>query len=231
MFAAQPFGSGRLYPCLGLLAALVLSGCAQVYDVKVDARQNPEIKPGYSYRLVTKPMAGGGDEAREKRTEAMVHKALAGHGMYEAEHANTAEVTVEVSVEVGIKRVVAESVDSLETPEMSRLPPPETRIVSDSKGQAFAISRDSHVDVREIHEKKITIVAREGPGAVGGGERPPRELWRVEAKVDDEGEAIDKVLPVLVGAAVDHIDSDSTSQRTKRVSEKSEPVDFVKGGT
>jgi hypothetical protein len=207
------------------------SGCAQVYDVKVDARQNPEVKPGHSYRLVTKPTGGGGDEANEKRAEAMVHKALSGHGMYEAENPEKAEVAVEVAYEVGPKRIVVQSADPLTGTLAEPILPSDRRIIRDAEGRPIGITDNAAVVLREVYEKKLTIVAREGPAATEGQERPPRELWRVEVKVDDEKDTVDEVLPVLVGAAVDHINSDNATQQTKRVSDKSEPVNFVKGGS
>jgi hypothetical protein len=230
MSVVQPLGFCRLASCFGLLAVLVLSGCAQVYKVRVDARQNPEIQSGHSYRLVVKPTGGGGDEAGEKRTEALIHKALGGHGMYEAENPEKAEVTVEVSVEVGAKRVLAESVASRPGSGVASIEAFEPRIVPESNGKVIGVPEGPGIIVRDVYEKRLTIVAREGPAAVEGKEHPPRELWRVEAKVDDRGDGVDEVLPVLVGAAVDHINSDNTTQQTRRVSEKSEPVTFVTGG-
>lgn len=221
----------RLIACLWLLTALAFAGCARVYDVKVDARQNPEIKSGHSYRLVTKPTGGGTDEANEKRAEAMVHKALEGHGMYAAENPEKAEVTVEVAYEVGPKRIVVQPVDPMSGTMAEPILPSDRRIIRDADGRAIGITDNAGVVLREVYEKKLTIVAREGPAAADGSERSPRELWRVEVKVDDEKDTVDEVLPVLVGAAVDHINSDNATQQTKRVSDQSEPVNFVTGGS
>ncbi|MBE2212467.1 MAG: hypothetical protein IAE82_01245 [Opitutaceae bacterium] len=217
-----------LSACVGLLASVVLAGCAQVYDVKVDALQNPEIQSGHSYRLVTKAQ-GGAPDGNQQRAETMVRKALAGHGMYESEDPEKAEVTVEVAYEVGPKRVVVQPVDPMAGTIADPMLPSDRRIIRDASGRPIALTDNSAVILREVYEKKLTIVAREGPAAETG-ERPPRELWRVEVKVDDEKDTVDEVLPVLVGAAVDHIGTDSATQQTKRVSDKSEPVNFVTSG-
>lgn len=208
-----------------------MAGCARVYDVKVDAMQNPEVPSGHSYRLVTKPTGGGGEEASQQRAEKMVRKALSGHGMYEAESPEKAEVTVEIAYDVGPKRVVVQPVDPMAGTMADPVLPADRRVIRDAAGQPIGVTDRSAVVLREVYEKKLTIVAREGPAANDGSERPPRELWRVEVKVDDEKDRVDEVLPVLVGAAVDHIGTDSMSQQTKRVSDKSEPVSFVTGGS
>ena len=214
-------------PALGVAtAALLLAGCAQVYDVKVDAMQNREVQPGHSFRIVVKEQ-GGASEKSQERAVALVRNALSGHGMYEAEKPEDAEVVVEVDYDVGPRRTVVQSEEpmlGLDTPATARMRGPY--------GTPMITERyPSAVITRQVYEKKLTIVARESRRATDGTERAPRELWRVEVKVDDEKDRVDDVLPVLVGAAVDHIGTDSATQRTKRVSDKSEPVNFVKGGS
>lgn len=224
------FRSSALAACL--VAAASLGGCARVYDVRVNAMQNPEIEGGHSYRLVTKEQGGGGaSEITRERAESMVQNALAGHGMYQAEKPDDAEVTVEVACEVGPKRFVLESVDAMGMTVAEPVLIGDSRVIRDARGMPIGVVQRSGVELKEVYEKKLTIVAREGPATRDEKERPPRELWRVEVKVDDEEDSVDDVLPVLVGAAVDHIGTDSTSQQTKRVSDKSEPVNFVKGGS
>lgn len=215
-------------PVLGIAtSALLLAGCAQVYDVKVDALQNPEVQPGNSFRIVVKEQGDAGSERSQERAVTLVRNALSGHGMYEAENPDDAEVIVEVDYDVGPQRTVVESEDP-----MLGLDTPATARVRGPYGTPMITERyPSTVITRQVYEKKLTIVARESRRAADGTERAPRELWRVEVKVDDEKDKVDDVLPVLVGAAVDHIGTDSATQQTKRITDKSEPVNFVKGGT
>lgn len=219
---------GLLAVAGGVLVAL-LGGCAQVYDVKVDAMQNKEVQPGHSYRLVAKNGARAESDPNVERARAMVGKALSGHGMYEAEKPEDAEVVVEVDYDVGARRVVVQTVPSLE--ERVPLVGPRGEIMP-NRPILIGDGSTPEVVARSVYEKTLTIVAREGPAArQDGSERPPRELWRVEVRVDDEKDSVDKVLPVMVGAAVDHIGTDSATQQVKRVSEDAEPVNFVKAGS
>ncbi len=202
--------------------ALLLAGCARVYDVKVDAMRNPEVHPGHSYRITVKDHGREVGDAKQQRAAALVRKALAGHGMYEAEDPADAEVSVEVDYAVGAQRTVAQST-----------PVDDQYYIFDRYGGRIP-SRPvltSEVTVQTVYEKKLTIVARENVPPEDGRERPPRELWRVEVRVDDAKDSVDEVLPVLVGAALDHIGTDSAQARSKRISDKDEPVNFVKGGS
>ena len=229
-FDTRPF-RGLVLSGVCCAAVLLGAGCARVYDVKVDAMQNPEIQSGHSYRLNAKNPGRAASDPNYERAIGMVRKALAGHGMYEADRPEDAEVAVEIAYEVGPRRVVAQEVDPLVAGVGSPMLPSDRRVVRDAYGNPVRTTDSSAVVLREVYEKKLTIVAREGRPSDDGKERPPRELWRVEVKVDDESDSVDSVLPVLVGAAVDHIGTDSASQQTKRVAEDSEPVNFVKEGS
>jgi len=232
MFRSTPMNTRYLCAAACLFTALAVSaGCTRVYKVKVDAMQNPEVRSGESYRLVLKDPARAGDDPSQQRAEKMVRQALAAHGMYEAPKAEEAEVTVEISCEVGPMRVLSEQVDPMIASLGVPVVPADRRIVRDADGRTIGVTDHSAVVLRKVYEKKLTIVAREGPASTEGSERPPRELWRVEVKVEDEQDDVDEVLPVLVGAAVDHIGKDSTTQQTKRLSDQSEPVTFIKSGS
>jgi hypothetical protein len=202
--------------------ALLASGCARVYDVKVDALRNPEVQPGHSYRITVKDHGRQTEEREQQRAAALVRQALAGHGMFEAENPDDAEVAVEVDYEVGPQRRVTETD-----------PVADQYVLYDRYGGRIPAHPviTSEVRVRTVYEKKLTIVARENGSSTDGKERPPRELWRVEVRVDDGNDSVDEVLPVLVGAAVDHIGTDSAQAQNKRISDDSEPVNFVKGGS
>lgn len=214
-----------------IAAGLGLAGCTQVYDVKVDAMQNKEVQSGYSYRIVPKKESLATQDANYHRAEKMVSKALAGHGMYPAPDPEKAEVVVEIDYDVGVPRVEVQSTPTLPGDDVI-VPLRRGRVMRDPMGYPLGIGGGPDIIQRTVSEKKLTIVAREGPGAAKDGtERPPRELWRVEVRTDDEAASVDEALPVLVGAAVDHIGTDSSSQQVKRMTDDAEPVNFVKGGS
>lgn len=213
-----------------IAAAGCFAGCAQVYDVKVDAMKNPEVQSGYSYRLITKEKGGADATLAEQRAEKLVRKALAGHGMYEAENPEDAEVVVEIDYDVGSQRIVAEADPFAGSPTMG---PSVTYNSRDRFGRRVQVTEPISTGprLRQIYEKRLTIVAREARSSDDGKERPPREIWRVEVRVEDEKDSVEEILPVLVGAAVDHIGTDNMARQTKRISDKSEPVSFVKEGS
>jgi hypothetical protein len=219
----------RLSPLLGcsaLCASLLFlgAGCANVYDVKVDALQNTDAVRGHAYRIVPgDPARAEADPAYEKAV-GLVRNALSGHGMYEAPEPDEAEVEVTVDYGVGPARVVVQEEDPLFS-EFGRPIVGRSHVRSIRSG--ILETGDPRVFVDEVYEKRLTIVARE---TSSDENQRPKELWRVEVRVEDKRDTVAEVLPVLVGAAVDHIDTDSQTQQRKRVSDKSEPVSFVKGG-
>ncbi len=233
----------RVLPA-GLLAVLVagLSGCSsQVYNVKVDAIQNPEIATGYSYRIVTTPSVGSEPEARRMEAEVLVKTALAGRGMYEAPDPSQAEVEVIVDFGVSPQRLKVINYDPGFEPTVARAPLAlfPVRRPDGSVGYVAVGADQLDVDgtlqgvrvLRGVYvcEKFLTISARETPAVVHGA-RKPAEAWQVQASVEDASDSLDGYLPVLAGAAADYLGTNTGSSQRLRVREDAEIVAFVKSG-
>ncbi|MBE2212468.1 MAG: hypothetical protein IAE82_01250 [Opitutaceae bacterium] len=228
----------------GLLAALVagLSGCAsQVYNVKVDAIQNPEVVPGYSYRITAKEAVRGMSDPRQTEAVALVKTALAGRGMYEAPDPAQAEVEIVINYGVGPQRLRIEPYDPGWEPSMARAPlaiipvrkadgtvsyaaVPAEQLDVDGTLNGLPVLRGSHV-----FEKYLSITARETPVAVHGG-RKPAEVWQVQVSVEDMKDSLEGYLPVLAGAAADYLGTSTGKSERVRLRDSDEIVAFVKGG-
>ncbi len=233
----------RVLPA-GLCAALVagLSGCAnQVYNVKVDAIQNPEITTGYSYRILDKDAARASADPRHAEAVQLVKTALAGRGMYEAPKAIDAEVEVIVDYGVGPQRLKIENYDPQFDPSITRAPLaivamrkpdgtvsyaafPAERLDVDGTYRGMPVMRGAHV-----YEKYLTITARETAVSVGG-RRKPAEAWQVEASVEDKKDSLEGYLPVLVGAAADYLGTNTEKHQRMKLDKDAEVVAFVKSG-
>lgn len=226
----------------GLFAALVagLSGCAhQVYNVKVDAIQNPEISTGYSYRIVARDAARAQNDPRHTEAVSLVKAALAGRGMYEAADPSRAEVEVFVDCGVGPQRLKLVPFDAGWEPSVARAPlaiipirkadgstsyaaVPAEQLDLDGTLNGLPVMRGAHV-----FEKYLTITAREAAVAVRGA-RKPAEAWQVQVSVEDMKDTLDGYLPILAGAAADYLGTSTGKSERLRLRDDAEIVAFVK---
>lgn len=228
----------------GLLAALVagLSGCAhQVYNVKVDAIQNPEISLGYSYRIVTRGATSALADPQQAEAVALVKTALAGRGMYEAIDPAKAEVEVFVDFGVGPQRLKIVPSEPGWEPTLARAPlaivplrkpdgsvgyaaVPAEQLDMDGTLQGLPVLRGAHV-----FEKYLTITARETPAAIVGA-RKPAEAWQVQVSVEDMKDSLAGYLPVLAGAAAEYLGTSTGGSQRLRLRDDAEIVAFVQNG-
>jgi hypothetical protein len=228
----------------GLLAALVagLSGCAhQVYNVKIDAIQNPEVSVGYSYRIVARDAARAQNDPQHAEAVSLVKAALAGRGMYEATDPSRAEVDVFVEFGVGPQRLKIVPFDPGWEPSVARAPlaivpirkadgsigygaVPAEQLDMDGTLNGLPVLRGAHV-----FEKYLTITAREAATAIRSG-RKPAEAWQVQVSVEDMKDSLDGYLPVLAGAAADYLGTSTGKSERLRLRDDAEIVAFVKSG-
>lgn len=227
----------------GVFAVLFagLSGCSSaVYDVKVDAIQNPEVATGFSYRIVDKDGARVAADPYHVEAMEVVRAALAGRGMYESIDPAEAEVEVIVDYGVGPQRIKVENFDPRFEPTVSRAPLallpvrkadgsigyaaiPAEKLDIDGTYRGLPVLRGAHV-----YEKYLTITARETSAWVGGA-RKPVEAWQVQATVEDQADRLEGYLPVLAGAVVDYLGTNTEKKQRLRLRGDSEVVAFVKG--
>jgi len=100
-------------------------------------------------------------------------------------------------------------------------------MVEDPPRQELAGFEDRIVTVT-VYEKYIRITAREASG--GEGDRPPREIWSVYVKNDDENDNLREYVPLMVSAAMDSVDENGSTAKDVVLNDSDERVTFVKKG-
>lgn len=199
-------------------ALLLLSGCVQVYDVKVESFRGPGALTPDSYVLSCPALAGGqADPVRDEVLQS-VEGVLASRGMVPAPAGTRPTVVIEVAYGVGPRRLKA-----ISDPRPEELWGATTYLVNgdgDSLQECTVtpVNPGALKRIVSVFEKRVVLVAREGgrgPGAPAG-----RELWRVDVSIEDRGEALEDALPVLAAALVEFIGTDSGEIRIRRISER-----------
>lgn len=220
-------------------AAVGIVGCAQVYDVRVDAIARPEAMGGRSFRIVAKQPALETSDPHYLQAAQLVRNALEGHGMYEAPRPEDADVVVEIDYGVGPQRtkIRSEGVPPPMTGTMAAQqailgPPspltPGTVVLPDGR-LAQPLGSEETLEAYSVFDKHLSISARENTGEETATSRGGQELWRVDVSVEDEKTDLATVLPIMAGAAADYIGSNTDARESIRVSEEAKAVAFVKG--
>lgn len=227
--------------CLGSL--LMLAGCGSTYRFKVDAVKNPDIaEEKKSYRLVSGNPEMDGEDLRFKEAAKYVETALSSKGMYEAPPGTEADMVIEVDFGMEEPRTEMRTI-SVPIYISVRSPPrlvkvqvrdPKTgevrwveMMVEDPPQQQLAGFEERIITVT-VYEKYIRITAREASG--GEGDRPPREIWSVYVKNEDESDNLREYVPLMVSAAMDSVDENSSSAKEVVLNDNDERVTFVKKG-
>lgn len=184
-----------------LLIALVgmWGGCQTVYEVKVDAINDPRASKGVAYRLKIAPSAASAVSAGE--VEKCVRAALGARGYFEAAEGVPPEQVVEIEYGVGPARLayIYKPRDMLTIDLWGKEPP---------KGGAVPV---------EVREKYLRVTAR--AVAPRDGKSPAPEVWSVHLGVDDEGKEFAPCLPALATALVDYVGEHADSEKTLRIKE------------
>lgn len=207
----------------GVLLALAvgLSGCVHAFRVKVDARHNPAAPTGRSYHLISPNDVTAGNEVDDAALLSQLRTELAGHGMFEAADAESAEMIIEIDYGIAATR------ERVETVTVAPIPPemaqanertlPQDRALGPRDARDFSTSTlpvaPEFTELRRtlVYEKYLSLVAR----LAGTASHSPRpiELWRITATIEDASGNIHDYLPMLVNAATAQIGD--TSSRTR----------------
>jgi hypothetical protein len=234
----------RLALLLVGLSAL-FSGCATTYRFKVDAVKNPETEiteEKKSFRIVSANPEMDEEDLRFKEAKAYVATALSSKGMYEAPPGTEADMTIELdfgmeeprtkfytvsepvyAVVGGGTRTIMVPVRDPNTGRITYVP----QVVYEQPQRELVGFQDRVVTVT-VYEKYIRISARESQEEAG--DRPPRELWSVYVTNEDESDDLRKYVPLMVSAAMDSVDDNTSSQKEVVLTQEDERVTFVKKG-
>lgn len=230
----------RLSPLLA--AALLFTGCATTYDVKVDSLAKPDAENAISYEIKNKNPLVADDSLRYKEAAGFVKTALSGKGMYEAPPNTKADIVVDLDYGVGPPQLRKETVSEpvyITIPGQIRTervqvgtdsqgrPIYQTITVQDPPTTEFAGFRE-YVVTRVVYEKYLKMSARENKEPVEG--RPPQEVWTIDVTSEGESRDIRRNMPVLVAASIEYIGKDTQGQKTIRIKDTHSDVAFVKKG-
>ncbi len=228
---------------LGLTA--LFSGCATHYKFKVDAVKNQEsqiTEEKKSFRVVSANPEMDEDDLRFQEAKQYVKTALSSKGLYEAPPGTEADMVVEVdfgmeeprtkfytvsepvyaTVGGGTRTILVPVIDP--TTKRVRYVP---QVVYDPPQRELVGFQDRVVTVT-VYEKYIRITSRQTPEEAG--DHPPRELWSVYVTNEDESDDIRKYVPLMVSAAMDSMDENTSSQKEIVLTQDDERVKFVKEG-
>lgn len=238
---------GRASIFLGAVAAALMAGCQNTYNLKVDALTRPQTavaaEQAVSYRIRPKNPSIEEDTLRYREAKEFVKTALSGKGMYEASDPDKADVVVEMDYGVSEPRVKQE----VRTEPIYVTIPGRTYtqlVVVGTDAQGNPIYRTitiqeppttEHVGDREYlvtvinYEKHLRLSARENAPVAEG--RPPPEIWTVDVSSEGESRDLRKYLPALAAATMDYIGTDTGGQKSVKLQDKKDgAVDFVKKG-
>lgn len=222
-----------------LAVGFLFVGCASTYTLNVDAMRATDSEMGQSY-VIQSPVQET-DEQTFGVASDLVRTALSGKGMYESANAAEADIVVAIDYGVGpgrmaVERLPGAAFDS-SVPGESPVRNSTSRAAFDEFGSsgrgrvvgmpAQSVRSDDMFIITYVHTKFLSISARQNLSAGSPWQGRP-EIWRVTVETNDGDDSIVEVLPVLAGAALDHIGNDTRIQQTTRVSVKSDPVAFVR---
>lgn len=234
----SPLGSFAICVALAALGG----GCttASTYEVKVHsvARASAAPQKLESYRIHTNNSALAEDSLRYKEAEQHIKTALSSQGMFEASNPSSADLIVEIeygiepartdyqTMEVPIFGRVADEPSSLERTTDERRGTRTAHTVQPA--QRRVIGFESVVVPVVVREKHLSISGRENRELAEA--RPPLEIFRVTAKIEDDSKDLRGRLPILASAVMDQIGRTTEGIATATVSDRDEAVSFIRRG-
>lgn len=203
---------------------LLLSGCVTRYDVTVDATAPGELRgEDHSYRIRNLGSASTKDRLRLVEAAQHVRTALSAHGWYEAVDPARAEMIIEIDFALGPP---CTKVVKYDDPVFGhRFPAPGATSPQGEPDEVVGYEKESLSVV--VREKVLTIAGYENPAANAA---PRRELWRVQASINDEARDLRAYLPLLTAAAMNQIGQSSDGLKTVSLGPDSESVRFIRKG-
>lgn len=212
----------------GALSVTLGGGCTTAYKAKVDAISHVNLSGGAieSYTIRNKGGAAEIDSLRFNEAAQHVKTALSAHGLYETPDPAKADMLVDIEYGMGPPRMKLEEYHlpvfgpgAMETRPTHRGPAGD--------GTELLGYETSYIGV-VLHEKRMAMCGRENKPADDAG--PPRELWRVEVSVEDEGRDLRGYLPILASTAMDQIGHNTHGAITTTLKADAEEIAFVRKG-
>lgn len=230
------------WSALLLAGSLLVGGCANYTEVKVDSLAKPNAEDAISYKIHSSNPEISEDTLRHKEAVGFVRTALSGKGMYETTDESKADLVVDLDYGVGPPQLHHETVSE---PIYVTLPgevrTERVQVGTDRNGnpiyQTVTVQDPPHTEMigyrdrvitTVVYEKHLRMSARENKPAAEG--RPPSEIWTVDVTSEGESHDLRKSLPVLAAASIDYVGKDSHGQKVIRLKDSDKDIAFIKKG-
>jgi hypothetical protein len=228
---------------LATTAALLLSACANTYEMKVDSLTSSKLDHGVSYRIVNRNPTIETDSLRYKEAEKAVKVALSGKGMYEAADLEKADVVVTLDYGIGPPRVTQETRSQpVFATAQGQVHTVMVQAGSDRQGNPLYmtittqdapttqyVGDEEYVVPVITYEKYLRLSARENKPATEG--KQPQEVWAVDVTTDGTSNNLRKYIPLMAAATIGYIGKDTSGEQKVQLKEGSDgDVAFVKKG-
>lgn len=212
------------------LAAAMLAGCTTTHQFSVDAiRRDATSEPPIraAYRLVLSPAVAADPEAAALTDPVQqdVITALSAHGMFAAPAGVIPQL--EVEVDFGLEGPVRQQRTHTE---------PVYAIAPRASGRAGANDRGCGLP-RRIGERTVTrtvVVYRKflrlTARVIEAGREERAPVWSVVVTSESESADLQQEMPLLVAAAMDHVDRSTATGFAVELSDRDPRVAFVRRG-
>ena len=198
------FGRG-----IAVLLAVALSGCSASRTFHIDSITNPEIGRDdiFAYALVSSDVELREDDLRFQEVVRYVEAALSGHGYYEADSRESADIIVDVAI--GLNGPVVE---------WKHQPSHSYRTISPSQARVYAVTR---------YDKYLRLTAHRRLSEEEKTNNPPEQVWSIYVLNQDGSDNLRHYVPLMAAASVPYIDEDSGKRTTIRLKQDSALIAFV----
>ena len=227
---------------LFLAGGLLLAGCANSTEVKIDSLAKPKAEYAISYQFHNANPVINTDLFQYKEAVGIVSPALSVKGTDEAPPGTHADLVVDLAYGISppqrrykteskqiFGNVPGESTPVLRTVGVDPAGSPINQTIYEQGPSTIGEvgSRDGLVAL-DIYEKHLRLAARENKVDEGG--KPAPQVWTVDVISEGESRDLRKALPILAAAAIDNVGKDSHGQKVIRRKDTDKSVVFVKQG-
>ena len=226
-----------------MAAVLGSSGCASTYRFQVDAVKNSQpVVEVHSFRVECANPEMEGSDLRFQEAAEYVKVALSAKGLYEAPPGTEAGMIVQLDFGLGEPEQEIRSyympVGTISPREIGS-PAGTTRsafpVVGRAPANLFSETNPDDLMVEEqvtfvvtVYDKFLRLSAREAPTAEN--DHVQREIWSVLVSNRDESDDLRKYVPLLVTAAMDHVDENLPEPEDIVLSDTDARLAFVERG-
>lgn len=204
------------------LTIFLFSGCNKTHSVKVDGiRDNRYSFPvGTPYVLLLPPKGSSEVVFDYDKAEAMVKTAMATQGYFPVDRMEDAVLVVTVEYGSSPGRVSFRERSTLINPVAGY-----SRVRGYRRYPGIVPQTEQQIVPEMVSTKYVTFSARDPRRMDSAGK--PLEVWNLIIKIEDEGEAIEPYLPVLLAAAMNYIGENTERQIEVNIQEGNDAVQYV----